>query len=61
MSKSGISQELIFVISPEGCSPKLASYVLQASSSNSEEKTHLPPTDSKPNLIPPMPANKSIM
>ena len=60
ISKSGISFASIFVMSPDGCSPKLASYVLQASSSNSEENTHLPPTCSNPNLIPPIPANKSI-
>ena len=33
---------------------------MQASLSNSDEKTHFPPTASNPNLIPPIPANKSI-
>ena len=54
-----MSLALILVISPEGCSPKLASYVVQASSLNSEENTQCPPTASNPKRIPQIPANKT--
>ena len=41
-------------------SPKFATYVFFDHSFHSLVNTHLPPIDSKPNLIPPMPANRSI-
>jgi hypothetical protein len=46
--------------SPCGFSPKFASYVIWAYLSQSDEKTHWAPADSKANRIPPIPQNKSI-
>src|SRR5208337_5002528 len=55
MSEAGISRMF-----PAGLWPKLAAYVCCAYLSQSEEKTHSAPADSKANRIPPIPQNKSI-
>ena len=49
----------IWVMSPNGFSPKFASYIIWHRSSRSEEKTHFPPARSKAIRMPPIPANKS--
>lgn len=56
----GINFSEIFVISPNGTSPKLASYVFFENESHSLVNTHLPPRFWNASLIPPIPANKSI-
>src|SRR5271157_1282873 len=59
MSCGGKSSDATARRSPCGFSPKFASYVTWAYLSQSEEKTHSAPADSKANRIPPIPQNKS--
>jgi len=60
MSCWGKSSDATARRSPYGFSPKFASYVIWAYLSQSDEKTHWAPTDSKANRKPPIPQNKSI-
>ncbi len=61
MSWSGISSGAMPLMSPKGVSPKFASYILRAAVSHSDENTLRHPFASKPSLMPPIPANKSIV